>query len=318
MISRMVPAGQHIVEAAANGIFILLIFVYLAARAFRYRNVPRVGGKIGPRRKIKPAEPIPAGFSALYKRSVTVGTPPTDAVSHPDLKSFLRHGVTQRRIQMRVYRVSGCKSEIEMPMEAPDYERIDAAEALELLRELPDPRLIRRLHLSDERCFVDPWVRKLRGQQYFTLGHATNFRLVVLYRPDRRLREIVGHTLLHEWLHIVAFASYVTVWRFTRANAVEPLVPAAIEPVFNRGRRTTIYEAWSDLGEQLFGYDEKVAREAALTSPVHATILWRRVEKIMRKTPARLRSSRFAEWERRAAFMQAEVGPKAKAIQRKR
>jgi hypothetical protein len=37
---------------------------------------------------------------------------------------------------MRIYRVAGSKTEIEIPVEPPDYERIDAAEALALLREL--------------------------------------------------------------------------------------------------------------------------------------------------------------------------------------
>jgi hypothetical protein len=49
---------------------------------------------------------------------------------------------------MRIYRVAGCKTEIEIRAESPDYERIDAAEALALLRELPDPRFIRRRALS--------------------------------------------------------------------------------------------------------------------------------------------------------------------------
>jgi len=315
----MAAYGQDPVGTIADGakIVFLAVFVVVAIRAFLSRNLPRVGGKIGQRRNIEPAEPIPAGFSAVYERAVTVAAPASDAAPPADLKAFLRHGVTQRQTLMRVYRVRGCKTEIEIPMAAPDYARIDAAEALALLRELPDPRLIRRLHLSDERCFLDPWVHKLRGQQFFTLGHATNFRLVVLYKPDRRLCEIVGLTLLHEWLHIVAFGSSLAVWRFSRANAIEPLVPAAIAPAFNPGRKSAIYEAWSDLGEKLFGYDETVAREAALTSPAHAMIIWRRVDMIMRKAPARLRSTRFAEWDRRAAFMTAEVAPRAKAVRRR-
>ena len=151
------------------------------------------------------------------------------------------------------------------------------------------------MHLSDERSFLDPWARKVRGEEFFYLGHATNFSLIVLYKPDRRLGECLGITLLHEWLHLVAFASTIQLWRFRRANAIEPLPALAPEPVNLGGRNTGIYEAWCDLGEKLLGYDENTARQAALEAPVHAMILWRCVERMLRRTPLSLRSTRFDE-----------------------
>ena len=209
--------------------------------------------------------------------------------------------------------VAGCKAEIEIPEAAADYERIDAAQALALLRELPDPRRVRRLHLSDERSFLDPWARKVRGEEFFYLGHATNFSLIVLYRPDRRLGECLGITLLHEWLHLVAFASTIQLWRFRRADAIEPLPALAPEPVNLGGRYAGINEAWCDLGEKLLGYDESAARQAALEAPVHAMILWRCVERMLRRTPRDLRSTRFDELMKRGDFMRAEVEPRTRA-----
>ncbi|MGA2818361.1 MAG: hypothetical protein ABSE67_19125 [Xanthobacteraceae bacterium] len=297
----------------ASKVLIFIIFAVLAVNAYLNRNMPRVGGKIGPHRAIHPPAPVPEGFSRVYARAMTIFAASSNAASFPNLKAFLRHGTVSQPTLMRIYRVDGCKTEIEIPADPPDYERIDAAEALALLRELPDLRLVRRLHLSDERSFLDPWVRKLVGQEFFLLGNATNFSLVVLYKPDRRLGRLVGLTLLHEWLHLVAFRSIRHVRRFKRADAIEPLAPSAIEPVSFGDRKTPIYEAWCDLGEKLLGYDETIACDAALTSPVHAIILWQRVEKMLRKTPPRLRSTRFAEFERRAAFMHSEVAPKARA-----
>ena len=293
-------------------ITIIVLFSSLAVRAFLQRGMPRVGGKFGPLRTLESLSSTPAGFSRTYARMMTVFAATADATSFPNLKAFLRHGTVGQLILMRIYRVAGCKTEIEMPAEPPDYERIDVAETLALLRELPDLRVIRRLHLSDEPCFLDPWVQKVRNQTIFIVGNATNFRLVVLYKPDRRLGASVGLTLLHEWLHIIAFDSWMQVWRFNRAKTVEQLEAAAVEPVNFGLRKTPIYEAWCELGEKLFGYDETIARQAALASPVHAMILWRRVEKIMRKAPARFRSTRFTEFEARAAFMHAEVKPKAR------
>jgi len=293
-------------------VIIIVLFLWLLVRAFLQRDLPRVGGKLGPLRTLESAAPVPDGFSSAYARLMTVFAATADATSFSSLKAFLRQGTVGQPTLMRIYRVAGCKTEIEIPVEAPDYKRIDAAEALALLRELPDLRIIRRLHVSDERSFLDPWAQMVRGQTIRLLGHATNFRLVVLYRLDRRLGDLVGLTLLHEWLHIVAFDSWWHIWRFNRANAVEPLEPAAIEPVYFGARKAPGHEAWCDLGEQLFGYDDAVARQAALASPVHAMIVWRRVTKIMRKAPVRFRSTRFAEFEARAVFMHTEVAPKAR------
>ena len=294
----------------------IVAFLALLVLGFLRRNMPRVGGKLGPIRTGDPQQALPSGFSRIYTRAVTLFVA-SDASRFATLKAFLRGGTARLPVVMRIYCVAGCKAEIEIPEQVADYERIDAAQALALLRELPDPRRVHRLHLSDERSFLDPWVRKVRGQEFFYLGHATNFSLIVLYKPDRRLGACLGTTLLHEWLHLVAFASTIQLWRFRRANAIEPLPPLASEPV-NWSGNTAIYEAWCDLGEKLLGYDESTARQAALEAPVHTMILWRCVERMLRRTPLRLRSTRFDELTDRAGFMRAEVEPKAREVRAKR
>jgi hypothetical protein len=185
-------------------IFLVLFLIFLT-RVFLQRGLPRVGGKIGRSRAIADSETIPAGFSGVYARSIRVSVALAEATTFSSRKAFLRNGTREIPILMRIYRVVGCKTEIEIPVEPPDYERIDAGEALTLLRELPDLRLVRRLHLSDAPCYLDPWARKITGQDVHFLGHATNFKLIVPYRPDRRFRRDLGLSLLHEWLHIVAF-----------------------------------------------------------------------------------------------------------------
>ena len=129
----------------------------------------------------------------------------------------------------------------------------------------------------------------------------------------QRCGQSLGATLLHEWLHLVAFASAIQLWRFKRADAIEPLPPLALEPLNFGDRNTGAYEAWCDLGETLLGYDESAARQIALASPVHAMILWRCVERTLRRTPLRFRSSRFRQLMQRGDFMRAEVEPKARA-----
>jgi hypothetical protein len=321
-VGQIRPAGHHQIPGTLAGYgrntmivfqaILIVAFAALLVRGFLNRNLPRVGGKLGPIRSTKPPPLLPDGFSRVYSREVTLFVA-SDAARFATLKAFLRDGTTRLDIAMRIYRVAGAKTEIEIPEPAADYPRIDAAEALALLRELPDPRRVRRLHLNDQGSFLDPWVRKVRGE-YACLGHATNLSVIVLYRPDRRFRETLGATLLHEWLHLVAFAATVQLWRFRRANAIEPLPPVVPEPMEGSGYNAAAHEAWCELGEKLFGADEGAARQAALQAPVHAMILWRCVERLLRRTPRRLRSTRFDELMARADFMRAEIAPKARAV----
>jgi len=298
-------------------LLVVIMFLVLLVRGFLNRNMPQVGGKIGAIRTADSTALLPNGFSKVYAREMTLYVA-SDAARFPTLKAFLRDGPVRQSIVMRIYRVAGCKTEIEIPDQAADYERIDAAQALALLRELPDLRRVRRLHLSDNRSFLDPWVCKVRGNEFFILGNATNFSLIVLYKPDHGLGQFLGLTLLHEWLHLVAFASTIQVWRFRRANSIETLPALAPEPLNFGDRSTEIYEAWCVLGEKLLGYDEGVARQAALASPVHAIILWRCVERILRRTPPRHRSTRFDELMQRGEFMRVSVERKARAVRLKR
>ena len=115
--------------SATGQIVIIVLFVVLLVRGFLVRNMPRVGGKIGPRQVIDPPSPLPDGFSGVYARAMTIFAASSDATSFSSLKEFLRHGTVRQPALMRIYRVAGCKTEIEIPAGASDYERIDARHA---------------------------------------------------------------------------------------------------------------------------------------------------------------------------------------------
>jgi hypothetical protein len=149
--------------AALQVLVLLVLFTIFLVRAFLARNLPRVGGKIGRRRTDLPAPPFPAGISRSYVRADTLFAAKPDAPDYPNLKAFLRNGAVGRSTLMHVYRMAGCRTEIEFPAAAPNYDRIDVADAVSLLRELPDVRLVRCLQLSDEPSFLDPWVRTVAG-----------------------------------------------------------------------------------------------------------------------------------------------------------
>ncbi len=288
---------------------IIILFGIILVRRFLDRNRAQAGGRLGPIRVLDPPEPPPAGFLRVYARTITVFTGSSEAGPFRSLNAFLRRGTGRLAVSMRVYRLAGSATDIEIPEKAPDYDRLDATEALGLLRELPDLRFVRRLQLSDLPCYLDPWLRAAHGPQFLLLGNATKTGVVVLYRPRRADANTVGLTLLHEWLHLLAFNSPRDLRRFARAGAVEPLIPSAMPTVSIGVRRTPVHEAWADLGERLFGYDETIAREAANAAPVHAKILWQRVEGALRQAPADLRSTRLAELAARGRLITAAAIP---------
>jgi hypothetical protein len=282
---------------------IIILLGILLVRRFLDRNRPRPGGKLGPVQVLDPPVAVPPGFLRVYARAITIFTASSETRRFPSLKAFLRHATVRRSVSMRVYRVACCMTDIEIPAEPPVYNRMDATEALALLRELPDLRFVHRLQLSDEPGYLDPWLRATQGPQFFLLGNATKTGIVVLYKPDRSDRNTVGLTLLHEWLHIVAFNSPRDVRRFKRASHIEPLTPLSMPTVSVGIPKPSIHEAWADLGERLLGYDEAIAHDAARGAPAHAMVLWQRVETALRQAPPELRSTRFAELEARGQMI---------------
>ena len=298
------------------GSLLAICLIVILTRKLLDRHTPQVGGKLGRQRAAPEDLRLPHGFSDVIVREVTLFGARSKDAHYPSLKAFFRHGTFERTELMRIYRVAACKTRIEVPATPPDYERIDATEALALLRKLPDLRMVRRLHLSDESSFLDPWIRHVSGREVQHLGNATSTGIVVLYRPDRRNSDL-GVTLLHEWLHLVAFKSGRTLRRFKRAQAIEPLASLTFLTLSVGDQWTLNNEVWSDLGERVVGADQAVARQVALAAPLHSMILWERVEKILRNVPKHLASTRLFELEERAAFMRNEVAPKARAALRR-
>src|SRR6202142_1150178 len=124
---------------------ILVLFGIMLVRRFLNRNMPRVGGKLGPMRSVGSPPALPAGFSKVHTRLVAVYIASSDATGFSTLKAFLRRGTVARPPLMKIYRVPDSETDVEIPVEQPPYDRIDITETLALLRELPDLRLISRL-----------------------------------------------------------------------------------------------------------------------------------------------------------------------------
>lgn len=286
--------------------FLISFAIRLMCR-FRDRNAARIGGVIGPRRLDIEAPSRPPGYSTVETRTVIQFTSAGSAVQFSSLQRYLRKGTRRKPIEMHIFRVADCATDVEIPASTSDYARIDPAEALALLRELPDLRFVRRLQLSDEPSFLEPWARKTNARCVI-LGGANSKNVIVLYRPSRSFAR--GHhpglTLLHEWFHLLAFRSPSAFRQFASTNRREPL-PQAAGYVRPYGvRHGSAHEAWSDLGERLFGYDSVVAQEAALAAPRHALILWRRVESVLKSASGPFCSTRYAALQQRGALFSQE------------
>ncbi len=92
-----------------------------SARCIVNRNLPRVGGKIGARRVRWPASLTPPGFSYVDCRAITLFSRPPDAAPYANLKTYLRDAPLRRAALVRVYRVAGCNTRIEIMDEPPPF-----------------------------------------------------------------------------------------------------------------------------------------------------------------------------------------------------
>ena len=71
-------------------VLILLVYVLLFGQIFLNRNLPRVGGKIGPRRVRWPASLTPPGFSRVDCHAITLFSRPPDAAPYANFKTYRR------------------------------------------------------------------------------------------------------------------------------------------------------------------------------------------------------------------------------------
>ena len=222
-------------------------------------------------------------FSRVYARAMTIFTAPADAPSFHDLKAFLRHGTVGQPALMRIYRVAGCKTEIEIPVGRPDYERIDAAEALALLRELPDPRLIRRLHLSDEPLFPRSLgAENPRPRLFPVLATRRTSRLVVSTSPIIGSAEICrphspSRMAASRCLRIAKGPSTLQKRECRRAASA-----AVVEPInFGVRENTSSMKLGASSAKGFSVTTMPLPARRLWPSPVHAMIVWRRVERYL-------------------------------------
>ena len=97
---------------------IIIAVVALLVLGFLRRNMPRVGGKLGPIRTVDPPRELPGGFSRTYTRAVSLFVASV-ASRFATLKAFLRDGTARLPVVMRIYCVAGCKARSRFPNRSP-------------------------------------------------------------------------------------------------------------------------------------------------------------------------------------------------------
>lgn len=144
------------------------------------------------------------GYSSCQTETVTIVEGDHGAASFRDHADFQRRGWHVAHRRMLVCAVAASPgTEVAVPLDAPDYARIGPAEALALLRELPDMALIRRLTVCDGAQADEPWLRQVTGRPLTMLAEALPDGEVRLYRPVAG--EGLVTTALHEWSHLLRF-----------------------------------------------------------------------------------------------------------------
>ena len=109
---------------------IILVYVALLGQIFLNRDLPRVGGKIGPRRIRWPTSLTPSGFLRVDCHAITLFSRPPDAAPYANFKTYRRDAPLRHEGLVRVYRVALCNTQIEIMDEPTHFQRIGAPEAL--------------------------------------------------------------------------------------------------------------------------------------------------------------------------------------------
>jgi hypothetical protein len=113
-------------------------------------------------------------FSGVERIAHVIGAE-ADEIDRPfaDRDDFLYTGVLVGTEKMSIYRLAAHpETSIAIALEAPSYQRINPAMALQLLRELPDVRLVRRLRIVDGRHPEEPWIWQTTGRRHIVQAEA--------------------------------------------------------------------------------------------------------------------------------------------------
>jgi poly(A) polymerase len=183
--------------------------------------------------------------------------------------------------------------------------RMTPREALAIVRELPDARLLKRLLVVDKAHWEEPWRRQKGEENLKILAEASKDGDVKLYRPPTG--EVSRDTIFHEWAHLLKFARPGESALFDMVGELEPIrSDSPADPTIDRD------ETWAVLvGEGLLNKNFLRAVNAAHCNPIRLTIGAEAVRGVLESVPAEQRSIRHQQYELLLRYIDSNVRPQA-------
>lgn len=161
--------------------------------------------------------------------------------------------------------------------------RLSPKQALEILRELPDPRLIKDITILNQRFWEEPWIRQNGGDNTRIMAEVSPDRSVKLFSPSND--ETSRSTLFHEWSHILK-QIYPKEGRLV--DSVGALERFSTNSCSDTSRSPE--ELWAVLvGEELLNRSFFSAVTAAHENPIRSTIAATALAKVLKSVPSSLR-----------------------------
>jgi poly(A) polymerase len=259
------------------------------------------------------------GFINPVMRTFELGGNPDTKIIYSDAEAryFSALKVTkhlrERAGEIDVTKYSGpTRAKLESIMrDAGGLERCDLAtrlsplEALQIVKELPDARLVKRLTILNERHWQEPWRRHTGQTNVNTMAEVLPDGSVTMYRPPAG--EVSRDTLFHEWAHLLKFRSPTESNLFDRVGALEPLRTQSKSDLSGGGD-----ELWAvHVGEGLLNRSSLTAIAAAYENPIRSSLAGRALSRIIESVPEQQRSPRHAQFQLVTRYIEESVRPLA-------
>lgn len=180
-------------------------------------------------------------------------------------------------------------------------------EAADIVRELPDARLLKRLLVLDRANWLERW-RRLNGEPDLVIvGEAIPEGDVLLFRPPSG--RVARDTIFHEWAHLLKLARPTESRLFDLVGGLEPIRScAAADATKNHA------EAWAVLvGEELLSTSSLTAIATAHANPIRATVAAWALRECLASVPPSQRSVRHDQFVFLTSYIELSVRPQAQA-----
>jgi poly(A) polymerase len=182
--------------------------------------------------------------------------------------------------------------------------RLGPEGALQLVRELPDPRMIKELTVLNQRHWEEPWRRQQGDADMRILAEVTPEGSVTLYSPSAA--ESSRDTLFHEWSHLLKFRFPHEGRLFDSVGELEPVKTSSPSDL-SRGD-----EPWAVLvGEDLLNRSLLVGVAAAQENPIRAAVAGQVLARVLDGVPEAQRGIRHAQYKVLTDYINENVRPEA-------